>query len=96
MKTVVAGREAGKTLWNTKSFDFAFQLSTDNRHVEELSTLAFVARVENVILPGPPGMVKNHLAVDLALNAPDTGMVVYCSALSHLIAEFFKKAQLQG
>ena len=78
-----------------EDFDFAFQPSIDKRQIEELGTLAFVARDENVILLGPPGVGKTHLAVGLALKALDAGMVVYYTTLSHLIADL-KKAQLQG
>ena len=56
-----------------EDFDFAFQPSIDKRQVEELGTLAFVAREENVILLGPPGVGKTHLAVGLALRALDAG-----------------------
>ena len=41
-----------------EDFDFAFQPSIDKRQVEELGTLAFVAREENVILLGPLGWAK--------------------------------------
>ena len=78
-----------------EDFDFAFQPSIDKRQVEKLGTLAFVAREENVILLGPPGVGKTHLAVGLALKALDAGMVVYYTTLSHLITDL-KKAQLQG
>lgn len=76
-------------------FDFEFQPSIDKRQIEELGTLAFVARTENVIFLGPPGVGKTHLAVGLALKALETGMVVYYTTLSRLIADL-KKAQIQG
>ena len=37
-----------------EEFDFTFQPSIDKRQIEELGTLAFVARKENVIFLGPP------------------------------------------
>lgn len=60
-----------------EEFDFEFQPSIDKRQIEELGTLAFVARTENVIFLGPPGVGKTHLAVGLALKALEVGMVVY-------------------
>jgi len=42
-----------------EEFDFGFQPSIDVKQIKELSTLAFVARKENVIFLGPPGVGKN-------------------------------------
>lgn len=78
-----------------EDFDFTFQPSIDKRQIEELATLAFAARAENVILLGPPGVGKTHLAVGLALKALEAGMVVYYTTLSHLM-EDLKQAQVQG
>ena len=72
---------------------FSFQPSIDVRQIKELSTLAFVARDENVIFPGPPGVGKTHLAVGLAMQALRSGMTVYYTSLAHLIADLKKAAQ---
>lgn len=85
----------GRSFSDLGDFDFSFQPSIDRRQMEELSTLAFVGRAENVILLGPPGVGKTHLAVGLALKALDAGKVVYYTTLSRLISDL-KKAQLQG
>ena len=50
-----------------EQFDFGFQPSIDERLVKELANLAFVAEATNVILLGPPGVGKTHLAIALAL-----------------------------
>jgi len=76
-----------------EEFDFEFQPSIDVRQIKELSTLAFVARKENVIFLGPPGVGKTHLAVGLALQALRSGMTVYYTSLAHLIADLRKAAQ---
>jgi DNA replication protein DnaC len=78
-----------------EEFDFRFQPSIDARQIKELSTLAFVARNENVIFLGPPGVGKTHLAVGLAMQALRSGMTVYYASLAYLIADL-KKADLQG
>ena len=78
-----------------EDFDFEFQPSIDKRQIDELASLAFVERAENVIFLGPPGVGKTHLAVGLALKAIEAGKVVYYTTLSHLI-EDLKKAQAQG
>lgn len=78
-----------------EEFDFSFQPSIDARQIKELSTLTFVARNENVVLLGPPGVGKTHLAVGLAVQALRAGMTVYYASLSHLIADL-RKASLQN
>jgi hypothetical protein len=44
-------------------FDFAFQPSVDERKLRKLASLAFLERKENVLLLGPPGVGKTHLAI---------------------------------
>lgn len=44
-----------------EEFDFTFQPSIDKRQIEELGTLAFVARKENVIFLGPSWCGKSAL-----------------------------------
>jgi DNA replication protein DnaC len=57
---------AYKTL---EEFDFAFQPGVDETHVRTLGELAFLERKENVLLIGPPGVGKTHLAIALGLKA---------------------------
>jgi len=63
-----------------EQFDFGFQPSIDQRQVEELATLNFVAECSNVVLLGPPGVGKTHLAVALGLKACLAGYAVYCTS----------------
>ena len=60
-----------------EQFDFAFQPSIDERLVKELANLAFVAEATNVLLLGPPGVGKTHLAIALALRAIENGHGAY-------------------
>jgi len=54
-------------------FDFTFQPSLDRKVVRELAGLSFVERAENVILLGPPGVGKTHLAIALGVKAAEAG-----------------------
>ena len=60
-----------------EQFDFSFQPSIDERLIRELATLSFVSEAANVILLGPPGVGKTHLAVALGLRAIEAGFGVY-------------------
>lgn len=56
-----------------EQFDFDCQPSLDRKVVRELAGLSFVERAENVVLLGPPGVGKTHLAVALGIKAIDGG-----------------------
>src|SRR3954469_14247704 len=57
---------ARKTL---EEFDFAFQTSLRRETVLHLGQLDFLAGRENVVLLGPPGTGKSHLATALGIRA---------------------------
>jgi DNA replication protein DnaC len=63
-----------------EQFDFGFQPSIEQRQIEELATLNFVTEGSNVVLLGPPGVGKTHLAVALGLKAVLAGHAVYCTS----------------
>ena len=66
-------------------FDFEFQPSANARRIQELKMLGFVARSENVIFLGPPGVGKTHLAVGLAVEAIRNGHTAYFLSAHELI-----------
>lgn len=84
------GLQAEKTL---EQFDFTFQPGIDRKVVRELAGLAFVERSENVILLGPPGVGKTHLAIALGVKAVDAGHRVLFMPLDRLIATLMKAKQ---
>lgn len=52
-----------------EAFDFAWQPDLPVPLIKELANLAFLDRAETVVLVGPPGTGKTHLALALALKA---------------------------
>lgn len=68
-------------------FDFSFQPSIERKVIRELSTLAFVERAENLILLGPPGVGKTHMAVGLGVKAVEAGHRVLFLSLDTLLTK---------
>ena len=77
-----------------EQFDFAFQPSIDERQVRELANLAFVAEAANILMLGPPGVGKTHLAVALALRAIENGQGAYFVRAYDLM-EDLRKARIE-
>ena len=67
-----------------EAFDFAFQPSIAERQVRELADLTFVKTATNVVLLGPPGVGKTHLALSLGVRALEAGYSVLFTTLAHL------------
>ena len=56
-----------------EGYDFALQPSLDRRLVTELETGRYLANATNVLLLGPPGVGKTHLAIGLGRKAIELG-----------------------
>lgn len=83
----LSGLPAGKTL---EEFDFLFQRGVDRAKVEMLATCEFARRRENVLLLGPPGVGKTHLAAGLGIKAVQCGFSVTFTSADDLIAQLRK------
>ena len=68
-----------------EQFDFDAQPGVDRKAVQDLATMAFVERATNVLLLGPPGVGKTHLAVGLGMRAIELGYSVYFIRLEDMI-----------
>ena len=67
-------RSAGfPTRKSLEDFNFDHQPSLNRDMIAHLGTGAFLAKASNVVLLGPPGTGKTHLAIGLAVKAAQTG-----------------------
>ena len=62
---------AVKTL---EQYDFAFATGAPRAQLQELAALSFIERAENIVLLGPSGVGKSHLATALAYRAVMAGI----------------------
>lgn len=69
--TRMAGFPAIKTL---EDFNYDFAKGVKRSQIEELAGLGFVERSENVVLVGPSGVGKTHLAMALGYRAAQAGI----------------------
>jgi len=60
-----------------EEFDFAAQPSLDRRLIDELAGGRFLYEGRNVVLLGPPGVGKTHLAIALGVKTAHLGHRVY-------------------
>jgi DNA replication protein DnaC len=74
---------ARKTL---EEFDFTFQRSVKKTVIEHLGQLDFLHAKENVIMLGPPGTGKSHLAIALGIRACLAGQRVIFKTATEWVA----------
>lgn len=73
-----------------EGFDFAAQPSIDPRLVDELATGRFIDEGRNVILLGPPGVGKTHLAIGLGVRTAELGKRVYFTLATEMARRLAK------
>ena len=87
MRTHLARFPFVKTL---EAFDWSYQPALDKKQVQGLATCRFIETGENVILLGPPGVGKTHLAVGLGVKAIQHGYRVLFTTAAAMLATLTK------
>jgi len=88
----MAGFPAIKTL---DDYDFSFALGAPKQNLRSLADLAFVERKENIILLGPSGTGKTHLAIALGYLGTQHNIKVRFISAADLLLQL-EAAQRQG
>ena len=78
------------TVRELTAFDFKAQPSLDHKQIKELATGRWVGLGETVLLLGPPGVGKTHLAIGLGRKAVDAGYGVLFTQATSLVAGLAK------
>jgi len=78
-----------------EEFDFTFQRSVKKQMISHLGQLDFLHARENVVLLGPPGTGKTHLAIALSIRACLAGQRVIFRTATEWVA-LLADAQRQG
>lgn len=87
----VSGLPRGMRL---ETFDYLFQPAVEKSRVEFLGTSDYIRRAENVLLFGPPGVGKSHIAVGLGVRAVEHGFSVIYYTVEELLQQLRRRAEI--
>ena len=71
-------------------FDFGFNPSINRQQIKKLATSAFVANRENILMIGPPGVGKTHLATAFSIEAIHKGFSVLYRSIFDMAVDIAK------
>jgi len=87
----ISGLPPGRTL---AGFNYAFQPDVERSRIETLATCAWLRQNSTLLLQGPSGVGKTHLAAALGVKAIEGGFSVCFFSLEDLLADLRKHAEL--
>jgi DNA replication protein DnaC len=78
------------------SFDFSFNPSVNRKQFYELATGRFIRQSEDLLLVGPPGVGKSHLAQALGYEAVKMGHEVFYRSVFDVVGDMKAEEALAG
>ena len=88
-----AGFREQKTL---EDFDWQFNPSIKRKQVYELATCQFIHQSRDVLLLGPPGTGKSHLAQAIGYQAIKAGLLVLYRSIFDVVRDFLHDEAFDG
>ncbi len=70
-----------------EEFDFEFNPALKKKEIMALASSGFIFKAQNVLLIGPPGVGKSHIAIALGIAAIHNGYAVLHKSAFDLVAE---------
>lgn len=78
--------------WTLEDLDYDASPALDRALIEDLASLRFIEQAANVLLVGPPGVGKTHIAIGLARKAAEAGYRTYFTTAADLAARCHRAA----
>lgn len=79
-----------------EDFDFAFNTSIKRSQIFELATCRFIREHRDLLLVGPPGTGKSHIAQAVGHAAIRNGMHVYYRSIFDVVRDFLNDEAMEG
>jgi len=83
------------SLRQLEDYDFKFAVGAPKKQIESLASLSFIQRKENIVLLGPSGVGKTHIAIALGYLATLAGLKTRFISAADLLLQL-DAAQRQG
>ena len=87
---------AFRELKTIEDFEFSFNTSIKRKQIFELATCKFIRETRDVLLLGPPGTGKSHLAQAIGYQAIKAGHVVLYRSIFDLARDFLHDDAFAG
>ncbi len=79
-----------------EDFDFAFNPSINKKQVFDLATCKFIREAKDLLLLGPPGTGKSHIAQAIGYQAIKCGMIVLYRSIFDVVRDFLHDEAFEG